>query len=113
MSPWLLLLAKVLVAGVFVALLAHLSSALKPKMFAGLLSGAPSVATVSLLLTGLQKPEAVRTTGRGMVFGAAGLVACCLLASLLVPKLHSIAATAVGWMSWAIVTFTLFLLLPR
>ena len=113
MGPWLLLLAKVLVAGVFVALLAHLSSALKPKMFAGLLSGAPSVATVSLLLTGFQKPEAVRISGQGMIFGAVGLVACCLVASLLVPRLHSIAATAAGWVSWAIVTFALFLLLPR
>ena len=113
MSPWVVLLAKVVVAGVFVALLAHLSSALKPKMFAGLLSGAPSVATVSLLLTGLQKPEAVRTSGQGMIFGAVGLVACCLVASLLVPKLHAIAATAAGWVSWAIVTSALFLLLPR
>jgi len=113
MSPWLLLVAKVVVAGVFVALLAHLSAALKPKMFAGLLSGAPSVATVSLLLTGLQKPREVPISGRGMILGAAGLVACCVAASLLVPKLHAMAATAVGWVSWGIVTFALFLLLPR
>jgi hypothetical protein len=112
MDAWLLLLAKVLVAGIFVALLSHVSSALKPKMFAGLLSGAPSVATVSLLLTGFQKPEAVPTSGQGMVFGAVGLVACCLMASLLVPRLHSLAATAVGWVSWGIVAFALFLLLP-
>jgi uncharacterized membrane protein (GlpM family) len=113
MSPWLLLLAKVVVAGLFVALLAHLSSALKPKMFAGLLSGAPSVATVSLLLTGIQKPREVPTSGHGMIFGAVGLTVCCLATSLLVPKLHSIAATAVGWVSWAIVTFALFLFLPK
>jgi len=113
MAPWLLLLAKVVVAGLFVALLAHLSSALKPKMFAGLLSGAPSVATVSLLLTGLKKPADVPASGQGMVFGAVGLVACCLVASFLVPRLHAIAATAAGWLSWAAVTFALFLFLPK
>ena len=113
MSAWLPLIAKVLVAGVFVALLAHLSSALKPKMFAGLLSGAPSVATVSLLLTSLQKPAAVHAGGRGMILGAAGLVACCVVASLLVPRLHAIAASALGWGAWAVVAFGLLLVVPR
>ncbi|HEX6348070.1 MAG TPA: hypothetical protein VF160_01630 [Candidatus Dormibacteraeota bacterium] len=113
MTVWLPLIAKILVAGVFVALLAHLSSALKPKMFAGLLSGAPSVATVSLLLTSLQKPAAVHAGGRGMILGAAGLVACCAVASLLVPKLHAIVATAVGWGSWAVLAFGLFLVVPK
>jgi len=113
MRDALLLLVRVFAGGVLVVAFAMLADMLKPKMFAGLLSGAPSVATVSLLLTGLQKPREVPISGRGMILGAAGLVACCVAASLLVPKLHAMAATAVGWVSWGIVTFALFLLLPR
>jgi uncharacterized membrane protein (GlpM family) len=52
-------------AGLFVAVLSHLSSALKPKMFAGLFAGAPTVATINLLLTGLEKPAAAQQGATG------------------------------------------------
>jgi hypothetical protein len=112
-SPWLLLALKVVLAGAFVALLSHLGSALKPKMFAGLFAGAPAVALFSLLLTGLEQPEAARLGALSMTIGAVGMVACCVVASLLVPKLHAILATGTGWVGWFLVTFALFALLPR
>ena len=72
-SPWLLLAVKVVMVGAFVALLSQLSSAGKPKMFAGLFAGAPAVASVSLLLTGLEKPEAAHLGALSMTSGAVGI----------------------------------------
>ena len=113
MSPWLLLALKVVLAGVFVALLSHLSSAFKPKMFAGLFAGAPAVASVSLVLTGLEQPAAAHLGAVSMTIGAVGMVACCAVAALLVPRVHAIAATGIGWVAWSVATFGLFALLPR
>ena len=110
MSPWLLLAVKAVLAGLFVALLSHLGSAIKPKIFAGLLAGAPTVASISLLLTGLEKPLAAQRGATGMILGACGMIACCTVASLLVPRLHAVLATAAGWVAWALVTFTLLFL---
>jgi len=103
----------VVLAGAFVALLSHLSSALKPKMFAGLFAGAPAVASASLLLTGLGQPEAARVGALSMTIGAVGMVACCAVAVLLVPRAHAVVATGIGWLAWFLVTFGLFALLPR
>jgi Protein of unknown function (DUF3147) len=113
MSPWLLLALKVVLAGAFVALLAHVGSALKPKMFAGLFAGAPAVALFGLLLTGLENPEAARLGALSMAIGAVGMVACCAVASVLVPKLHAVLATAAGWVAWFLVAFALFAVLFR
>jgi len=101
MGPAVLLLVKALVAGCLVALISQLSTALRPKMFAGLFAAAPSVAAVSLVLNGLQKPASITPAGQGMIAGAAGMIGCCLAVMVLVPKLHSLVASAAGWLAWA------------
>ena len=113
MSPWLLIPAKMLAAGVLVALISHLSTALKPKSFAGLFAAAPSVAFASLLLTSFDKPAHVPLDGRGMVAGAVGMIACCLSAALLVPKVRSLGASALGWGAWVVTAGAVFWLLSR
>lgn len=101
MGQLLLLGAKAVLAGVFVALISHLSTALRPKMFAGLLAAAPSVAAASLLLGGITKPDSIAPAGQGMVAGALGMIACCIAAMLVVPRLHALVATGIGWLVWA------------
>jgi hypothetical protein len=96
-----LLAAKALLAGCLVALISQLSTALRPKMFAGLFAAAPSVAAASLLLGGLDKQASIQPAGEGMIAGALGMIACCLAAALFVPRLHALAASAVGWLAWS------------
>lgn len=97
----MLLVAKALLAGCVVALISQLSTALRPKMFAGLFAAAPSVAAASLLLNGLQKPGEIAPAGQGMIAGACGMIACCLAAMLAVPRLHALLASGIGWLAWA------------
>ncbi len=51
MNDIVLLVVRVLAGGTLVVAFAMISDAVKPKMFSGLFSGAPSVATASLLVT--------------------------------------------------------------
>lgn len=113
MDPWLLLLLKAVIAGLAVALFSLLSSATSPKMFSGLFAGAPVVAAVSLAITAATKPGAAAQGARGMVAGAAGMIACCLLVGLVLPRLHAILASAAGWLAWAGVAGGAYLLLLR
>ena len=94
MKDVLLLAVRVLAGGALVAAFAMLGDTLKPKMFAGLFSGAPSVATVSLLITGLAMgPAKDSKYALGMIAGAIGLVFYGLLAALLVKHLQAVAGS--------------------
>jgi hypothetical protein len=109
MRDALLLGVRVLAGGLFVVLFAMLSDALEPKMFAGLFSAAPSVASASLLVTGLAvgaiKDEQYAL---GMIVGALGLVCYSLAAALLVKRLGAVAGSVVAWAAWAIPALGLF-----
>lgn len=98
-----LLAVRVVAGGALVAAFAMLGDALKPKMFAGLFSAAPSVATVSLLVTGLATGPAkeVKYT-TGMIAGAIGLVAYSLVAALLVKHLNAMAGSVLAWVAWVV-----------
>jgi hypothetical protein len=99
----ILLAVRVLVAGAFVAGFAMLGDTLKPKMFAGLLSGAPSVATVSLLVTGLAMgPSRDEKYALGMIAGAVGLVVYAVVAAYLVEHLKAVVGSALAWIAWAV-----------
>jgi hypothetical protein len=109
MRDAVLLGVRVLAGGLFVVLFAMLSDALKPKMFAGLFSAAPSVASASLLVTGL----AVGATkdeqyALGMIVGTVGLVCYSLAAALLVKHLGPFAGSVLAWAAWAIPALGLF-----
>ena len=104
----LILGLKVLAGGVFVVVFALISDVLKPKMFAGLFSAAPSVALASLLVTALAaKPEQAATNAIGMLVGAAGMVACCVVAAPLVRRLGAVAGSALAWGAWLVVALGL------
>jgi hypothetical protein len=101
LGPVVLLAGKAVLAGCFVALISQLSTALRPKMFAGLFAAAPSVAAASLLLNGLQKPAEIAPAAQGMIAGSCGMIACCLAAMAVVPRLHALLASGAGWIAWA------------
>ena len=104
----LVLAPKVLAGGVFVVAFALISDVLKPKMFAGLFSAAPSVALAGLLVTALAvKPSEAATTAMGMIVGSAAMVACCLLAAPLVRRLGAVAGSALAWGAWLVVALGL------
>lgn len=108
-----LLLIRVLAGGALVAAFAMLGDTLKPKMFAGLFSGAPSVATVSLVITGLAMgPVKASTYATGMIAGAIGLVFYSLAAAWLVERLNAVVGSAVAWGAWlvpAAIVYVVFL----
>ena len=91
-----------------------IGDALKPKMFAGLFGGAPSVATASLLVSGLAmgaaKDEKYAT---GMVAGAIGLVVYSAAAAVLVKHLGAIAGSGLSWVAWALPAFGVYWFLLR
>ena len=113
MNPVGLLLLKVLLAALFVALFSHLSSATSPKLFSGLFAGAPVVASISLTLTVLDKPAAAQRGALGMVAGAVGMLACCVVVAWLLPRLHAALASAVGWAVWGLAAGGLYLAVLR
>lgn len=104
----LILGLKVLAGGFFVVAFALISDVLRPKMFAGLFSAAPSVALASLLVTALAaKADEAAASAVGMLVGSAGMVACCLVAAPLVRRLGAVAGSALAWGAWLIVALGL------
>ncbi|TMC54003.1 MAG: DUF3147 family protein [Chloroflexi bacterium] len=114
MSSAVLLGIRAIAAGTLVVAISMLSDRLKPKMFAGLFAGAPSVATVSLLVSGIAMGAAKdANAASGMIAGAVGLVFFSLAAAVLVKHLGAIAGSAVAWLAWAIPAFGLYWLFLR
>ncbi len=110
--PWSEVLVKSVAAGLFVVVISVLSTMFRPKFFAGLFAGAPSVATVGLLLTGLNQPPKAASEARGMILGAVGLVASTVTAAVLLPRWGAFGACAGSWGVWGLVAGLLYLLVP-
>ncbi|TMD94567.1 MAG: DUF3147 family protein [Chloroflexi bacterium] len=109
MKDFLLLAVRVLAGGCLVVAFAMLSDMLKPKMFSGLFGGAPSVATASLLVSGLAMgPAKDEKYGTGMIAGAIGLVAYSLAAALAVKHLGAVAGSIVAWIAWVVPAAALY-----
>ena len=114
MKDIVLLGVRVLAGGALVAGFAVLGDTLKPKMFAGLFAGAPSVATVSLLVTGIASgPAKDAKLATGMIAGAIGLVFYSVLAAILVKHLDAVVGSAVAWIAWLIVAAAVYLVFLR
>lgn len=114
MKDLVLLGIRVLAGGTLVVAFAMISDAFKPKMFAGLFSGAPSVATASLLVTGLAMgPAKDEKYALGMIAGAVGLVVYAAAAALLVKHIGSIVGSGLAWVAWAVPAFGIYWLLLR
>lgn len=114
MTDVLLLAVRVVAGGVLVVAFAMLSDALRPKMFSGLFSGAPSVATASLVVTGLAMGAAKdQKYAVGMIAGAIGLVFFSAAAAPLVKHIGSVAGSALAWVAWAVPAFGIYLAFMR
>lgn len=103
MKDVVLLGVRVLAGGALVVAFAMVSDMLRPKMFSGLFGAAPSVATASLLVSGLAMGAA--KDGRyatGMIAGAIGLVAYSLAAAPAVKHLGSIGGSILAWAAWVV-----------
>lgn len=97
------LFLRVLAGGALVAAFAVLGDTLKPKMFAGLFSAAPSIATVSLLISGIAAGAAQDSKlATGMIAGAVGLVFYSAAASLLVKHLQAVIGSILAWVAWVV-----------
>ncbi len=103
MSEIVLLGIRVLAGGALVVAFAMVSDMLKPKMFSGLFGAAPSVATASLLVSGLAMGAAKDTKyATGMIAGAIGLIAYSLAAAPAVKHIGSVAGSIVAWVAWVV-----------
>jgi hypothetical protein len=109
-----LLAVRVLVGGALVAAFAIVADALTPKMFAGLFAGAPSVATISLLVTGLSMGAAEDgKLAAGMIAGAVGLVFYALAAAFLVRHMKAVAGSVLAWAAWLVPAGAVYLVFLR
>jgi len=109
-----LLAVRVIAGGALVVAFAMLSDTLKPKTFAGLFSAAPSVATASLLVSGLATgPAKDQKYAWGMIAGAIGLVFYSLAAAFLVKQLGAFAGSIVAWAAWIIPAALIYWLFLR
>jgi uncharacterized membrane protein (GlpM family) len=99
------LLGKAVGGGVFVVLFAAFAQTLSPKRFAGVFAGVPTVAVASLLVTTAAKgPKADAVACTGMIAGALGLLAYCLAAPKVLPRLGTIKGSAVTLAAWLTIT---------
>ncbi|MHB8436554.1 MAG: DUF3147 family protein [Acidimicrobiales bacterium] len=102
---------KAIVGGTLVVVFAVIGHVVKPKLFAGLFSAAPSIALASLAVTVLDQGIAhARTEAVGMIFGAAGFVAFALCVRPLLGRYHAVIATSVSTAAWFIVAGGLYLI---
>lgn len=109
MSPLLLIAVKGVLGGSFVVLFAFVGETLRPKRFAGLFAAAPSVATASLLISGLSKGvPATRDLAFGMLLGSAGMVAYCVAGLVTVDRLRALAGSVTAWVVWLVVSLGLY-----
>lgn len=104
-----LLALRGLAGGSLVVVFALIGEAVNPKTFSGLFSAAPSVALASLALTvATEGPSKARQAGIGMVVGAVGMVVCCVLAAIVIPRLHAFWGSLLAWIGWAVVSLGLY-----
>ena len=91
-----------LAGGTLVVVFALMGELTSPKAFAGLFSSAPSVALASLAITVAADGVAnARADCVGMVVGAVGMSACCVLAAVAVPRFRAMWGSAMAWAAWA------------
>jgi hypothetical protein len=103
LSDIALLAVRVVAGGALVVAFAMVGDMLKPRTFAGLFGAAPSVATASLLVSGLAMGASKDAKyASGMIAGAVGLVVYSAAAALAVKHLGSVAGSVVAWVAWVL-----------
>jgi hypothetical protein len=95
---------RAVIAGALVTGFAVLGDKLKPKNFAGIFSGAPSVALANLIvLASMKGPHDVADSLAGMVLGALAFVVAACVGVVGYQRLKSFANSALIWLTWAVV----------
>jgi uncharacterized membrane protein (GlpM family) len=103
------LATKAVAGGVLVVVFALIGEAAGPKRFAGLFSSAPAVALASLIIVIMTKGAGdARSASLGMLAGSVGMVACCLVAVRLIPRLRVVPASVLVWATWCAVALGLY-----
>lgn len=105
---------KTLIGGTLVVAFSALGDNLNPKAFAGLFAAAPSVALASLAVTVLTTgPSRAAVSSRGMIAGAAGMVANCIAARALVKRFGAVAGSALAYVFWLVPSVLVYWLFIR
>ena len=110
------ILIRLMVGGLVVSMFAWIGDMLKPKSFAGLFGGAPSVALATLALTAMTDGRTYASIeARSMLLGAIALClyAWCVSQLLLRRRLSIIPATAAPIIVWMVCAFGLWYALSR
>ena len=110
------LLIRFLIGGVVVSFFAALGDIFRPKSFAGLFGGAPSVALATLGLTVLHEGKLYAATeARSMILGAAALFLYASLASFLLMRYRqpALRVTLMLMPIWFAASIGLWLLVQR
>jgi hypothetical protein len=91
-----------LAGGALVVVFALIGEVASPKAFSGLFSAAPSVAVASLAITVVaESADKARQASIGMVVGGVAMVACCVVAVVVIPRIGSLWGSAAAWAGWA------------
>lgn len=95
---------RALFAGALVAAFASLGDKVSPKQFAGIFSGAPSVALANLaVLAAFKGTSDVADSMEGMVLGAIGFVVAACVGVVGYRRFASMANSILIWTCWAVV----------
>jgi hypothetical protein len=95
---------RAVIAGVLVTAFAVLGDTLAPKKFAGIFSGAPSVALANLIVLAAIKGQSdVADSLAGMVLGGVAFVIAAVVGALGYQRLKSLANSALIWVTWGVV----------
>ena len=92
---------KALIGGVLVVAFAALAETLSPKRFAGVFAAAPTISVGSLVVTVAYSGSSdARRACAGMVAGALGFIAYCLLAPEVVQRFGALRGSAITLTAW-------------
>jgi hypothetical protein len=110
------ILLRWIIGGAMVSVFALLGNLLKPKSFAGLFGGAPSVALATLILTLAAKGKLYSATeAKSMAAGAVAFVVYAACARWLIVRygLSSLVASSLLILLWFLTAFSLWALVVR
>ncbi|MFN2466354.1 MAG: DUF3147 family protein [Candidatus Dormibacteria bacterium] len=114
MKELLILLARAVLGGCGVCAFALVGQMVQPKKFAGIFAAAPAVAVVSLGISIASKGvEAGHANALGMIAGAVGMIAYCLVAVVVLRRMHALLGSIAVMPVWAVVAGGSLFLMTR
>ncbi len=97
------------IGGTLVVVFALIGQVVKPRVFSGLFMAAPSVGLASLAIAvGFHGVGRAEQNAIGMVPGALGMTACCVVATGVIPKIRALWGSLAAWATWGVVGLGLY-----